>query len=313
MTLRIRIFTRDLMRTRVAGVTVFVVVFLLAGLQASADEYEIGPGDVLHIAVFGQQDMTGDFTVDSQGMLAFPFLGHVKASAMATNEFERKLTTLLADGFLKRPRVSVDVKEYHSRPVFVTGEVQKPGAYGLRPQQSLLALVMDVGDLTPNAGHEIVIIRPPPAAFVGGPEASPAPEDASPSPKPKDTKDTNEAARPLYPGEVPGSAIFHISLRELRSGNPDKDFHLERGDTVYFPRGAQFYVTGYVNRPGSFPFQEGITVYQALALAGGVADRGAAGGVKIIRMEGGKRKELKAKPVDLVLPEDTIVVPERFF
>jgi polysaccharide export outer membrane protein len=279
-----------------------------------SQEYEIGPGDVLHLAVFGQQDMTGDFAVDPQGMINFPFLGRVKTSGLSTSELERKLTTLLGEGFLKKPHVSALVKEFHSRRVFVTGEVQKPGAYGLRPEQSLLALLTDVGELTPNAGHEVVIIRPPKSKPEDAP-ASPAPDQAAPDRKAADPKALGSppTSSTSFPGEVPGAEIFHVGIRDLRSGNPDKDFHLEPGDTVYFPKAAQFYVTGLVNRPGAFKFEEGTTVYQALASAGGIADKGSSGGVKIVRLEGGKRKEFKAKPTDLLLPEDTVVVPERFF
>jgi len=57
---------------------------------------------------------------------------------------------------------------------------------------------------------------------------------------------------PALPGEVPGAEVFHVNLRELRSGYPDKDMRLLVGDTVYFPKAAQVYVTGHVARPGAF-------------------------------------------------------------
>ena len=105
--------------------------------------------------------MSGEFMVDRQGMIQFPFLGSVKASEMSAHELERKLTTLLSDGYLKRPQVSVTVKESNSQRVYVTGEVRKPGAYGLRADRSLRGLLADIGELGPDAGHEVVVIRPP--------------------------------------------------------------------------------------------------------------------------------------------------------
>ena len=287
--------------------TTLLLSFPQAASPPPGQEYEVGLGDVIHVAVFGQQDMTGDFPVDSQGMVSFPFLGRVKASGLSIPELERKLTTLLSEGFLKKPHVSVQIKEFHSRRVFVTGEVAKPGAYGLRPEQSLLALMTDIGDLTANAGHEVVIVRPPKNPV---PEPSPSPTPEVPSGQKTDPLSPPSA---LYPGAVPGAEIFHVGIRDLRSGNPDKDFRLEPGDTVYFPKTAQFYVTGFVNRPGAFRFEEGTTVYQALALAGGVMDKGSSGGVRIVRIEGGKKREFKAKPTEVLLPEDTVNVPERFF
>ena len=87
----------------------------------------------------------------------------------------------------------------------------------------------------------------------------------------------------------------------------------EPGDTVYFPKAAQVYVMGSVARPGPYRFQEGMTVMQALTLAGGATERGSGGRAKVIRIVDGKKVERKVKATELVLPEDTLVVPERFF
>src|SRR6185436_18864422 len=152
-------------------------------------------------------------------------------------EMERKLATLLAEGYLKRPQVSVSVRQYRSQRVFVTGEITKPGPYGLRPDRSLLALVQDIGDFTAQIGHEVVVIRPPSSVPAGDGEDGSTPPVARPGPS--------------LPGEVPGSELFRVNLRELRAGYPGKDMRLEPGDTVYFPKAAQIYVTGHVARPGA--------------------------------------------------------------
>jgi polysaccharide export outer membrane protein len=268
-----------------------IALALLAAAGSDAADYAVGPGDVLHVAVLGRAELTGDYAVGAAGAVKLPFVGELPVAGLPTTAIEERVREALADGFLKRPQVAVTVKEYKSRRVFVTGEVVRPGAYGLRPERSLLVLLGEVGELTANAGHEVVVVRPP---------AQP-PQDAGP------------ASRQGLPGEVPGAQVIRLSLREVRSGNPDKDLRLEPGDTVYFPKAAQFYVTGSVNRPGAFRFDEGISVYQAVNMAGGVTPRGSAKGVRIVRLVDGRRKELKAQPSDLVEPEDTIVVPERFF
>jgi polysaccharide export outer membrane protein len=115
------------------------------------------------------------------------------------------------------------------------------------------------------------------------------------------------------PFVAPGSEVYRINLLELQSGNPGKNIPLRAGDTVYFPRASQVYVMGSVARPGPYRYQEGMTVLQALTQAGGVTDRGSSGRTRFIRIENGKKVERKAKPTDLVLPEDTLYVPERFF
>ena len=71
-----------------------------------------------------------------------------------------------------------------------------------------------------------------------------------------------------------GSEIIRVKLSEVRSGFPDKDVQLQVGDTVYFPKAAQVYLTGHVARPGSYRFDENMTVFQALALAGSVTEEG---------------------------------------
>jgi polysaccharide export outer membrane protein len=196
------------------------------GAAGDEAEYTVGPGDVLHVAVLGQAELTGDFAVGAEGEVKLPFVGALPVTGLSAPAIEERIRALLADGFLKRPQVSVSVKEFKSRRVFVTGEVVKPGAYGLRPERSLLALLGEIGELTANAGHEVIVVRPP------------AEPPAEPPTEPPAEPPTEQAAPPLQglPGEVPGAHVFRVSLRELRSGNPEKDLRLEPGDTVYFPK-----------------------------------------------------------------------------
>jgi polysaccharide export outer membrane protein len=311
-----------------AAWALLVGVAMPAAAQSSRPgDYEIGPGDVLKVVVLGQAEMTGNFTVGPDGMVAFPILGKVKASETTTLELERKLTVLLADGILKRPQVTVTVGEYGSQKVFVTGEVQRPGRYSLKADRSLLALLGDIGPLGSNVGHEVIVVRPPAeAATATGPavplslteEPGAAPPGETPS---KETPPAANQAEPTTPDSgipglpfvAPGSEVFRISLLELQSGNPEKNIALHSGDTVYFPKASQVYVMGSVARPGPYRYQEGMTVLQALTLAGGVTERGSAGRTKVVRIVNGKKVEKKVKATELVLPEDTLVVPERFF
>lgn len=270
---------------------------LLAVPAHAQEPYEIGPGDLLQIVVVGQQELTGEFKVDQDGMLVLPVLGKVKAAELAPSALQKKLTTLLADGYLRRPQVSVQVKEYQSQRVYVAGELQKPGPYPLKGDRTLLTLIGEVGGLTSSVGHEVIVVRPPEG---GAPPGDVAPLEAPPS-----------GAR--LPGEVAGSQVFRLNLRELMSGNPAGNLELQAGDTVYFPRAAQAYVSGHVARPGAVRYDEGMTVFQAINEAGGATERGSLGKVKIVRLVDGQRKEFKAKLSDLVQPGDNIVVPERFF
>jgi polysaccharide export outer membrane protein len=272
-----------------------VVSLLSAALAVAAsgqETYEIGAGDVVRIMVTGQADLSGEFTIDSSGMLPFPVLGKVKAAGLSTQALERKLVTLLADGYLKRPEVAVAVKEFRSQRVFVTGELSRPGPYSLKGDRTLLSLIGDIGALGNDIGHEVVVIRPPEM----------------------DSGDVPVLSQPTgtLPNEVPGSQVFRLNLKELLSGNPAKNLELMPSDTVYFPKAANVYVVGFVSRTGPIRYQEGLTVLQALTLAGGVTEKGSQK-VRILRIVEGKQVEIKPKMTDLLQPEDTVKVPERFF
>ncbi len=229
--------------------------------------------------------------------------------------------------------MSVTVADFGSQKVFVMGEVQRPGQYALKADRSLLTLLADVGPLGPNAGHEVIVIRapaptppPPPEASSLGPEfpaeqqsvepgaAPPAASETPPTTTPPAAEPTPApTAVPGLPFVVPGSEVFRVRLLELQSGNPEKNLALQARDTVYFPKASHVYVTGSVARPGPYRFEEGMTVLQALTMAGGATDRGSSGRTKLIRIVNGKKVERKAKPAEMVQPEDTLFVPERFF
>jgi polysaccharide export outer membrane protein len=267
--------------------TLAVLLFFLQVSDPSA--YQIGAEDLIHVTVIGQAEMTGDFPVDREGMLVFPVLGKVKASGLAAAELERKLTTLLADGYVKRPQVSVSVREYRSQKVFVTGQVGRPGAYALRADRTVRAVLGEAGNLAGDAGHEVIVIRP----------RHPAPDA--------------DAAQPADPAAPPDAEVFHISVRDIQAATPASEFVVQAGDTVNVPRAALVFVNGHVARQGSYRFEEGLTVLQAITLAGGLTERGSNKRIKLVRTVGGKPSEIKAKLTDALEPGDTILVPERFF
>jgi polysaccharide export outer membrane protein len=72
-------------------------------------------------------------------------------------------------------------------------------------------------------------------------------------------------------------------------------------------------VLGEVRNPGSYAIQSGMTVLQAVSVAGGLTQYGAANRVEVTRLVNGAKKKIRVKLDDLVQPGDTIVVPERFF
>ena len=95
---------------------------------ASVDDYRLGPEDKLKVSVFGEQDLSGEFVVDSSGVLATPFVGQMDVKGMTLREFEAAYAKKLRDAeILRDPRVSAEVTSF--RPIYVLGEVKKPGQY----------------------------------------------------------------------------------------------------------------------------------------------------------------------------------------
>ena len=96
---------------------------------------------------------------------------------------------------------------------------------------------------------------------------------------------------------------MRIDLRDLQNGAFAQNAALRDGDTIFVPRAESVYVFGHVKNPGAYALpQKDTTVLQALALAGGVSDRGTTSRIKIVRIVNADKKELKAKLTDIVRP-----------
>lgn len=280
-----------------------------AGAAQTPDAPLLRPADVIDVVVLGQPTLSGDFVLDKDGGISYPLIGRVEASGLSPVDLAKKLQALLGAGFIRRPEVSVRVKEYRSRPVLVLGEVVRPGIYSLKGDRSVLTTLSEAGGLTASAGHEFLVARPP-----EGSEAI-AIDQFSSMPLVPGLSDAVRLpdADSLPPGAIKGSDVFRASFRELMKGNAEQNVILEGGDIVFVPRAAQVFVTGQAARPAAFKYVDGMTVQDALQLAGGISERGSLKRLKIVRFEGGKRKEVKAELTDLLKPGDTLNVGERFF
>jgi polysaccharide export outer membrane protein len=90
-------------------------------------EYRLGPADKVRVTVFGEEALTGEFTVGASGALAFPLVGEIRAQGLTTAELQEAIATALRQGYILEPRVSAEVLTY--RPFYILGEVERPGEY----------------------------------------------------------------------------------------------------------------------------------------------------------------------------------------
>jgi polysaccharide export outer membrane protein len=268
-----------------------IAVLLALALQAPSPAaaqtgYQVGPDDVLMITVTGEADLTGERIVGLDGTIDVPWIGRVNVAGLTTRAVEDALVKRLVDGgfFVRVPQLSVHVKAYRSQSVYVMGEVAQPGDYPLTGNMTIMD-VINKARLLPSAGEHIHINRPP-----SGRKGAVATAD---------------------PGD--GTTVTKIRKSDLQSGLAAQNVALQDGDTIFVPKAESIYITGYVQNPGPYTYDGELTVLQALALAGGVTERGARNRIKIIRQQpDGKPKELKnVKMTEIVKPGDTIEVPQR--
>jgi polysaccharide export outer membrane protein len=104
-----------------------------------------------------------------------------------------------------------------------------------------------------------------------------------------------------------------VNIKDLQIGKAGLGIMLQAGDTVFVPKAQLIYISGMVRNAGSYVLDPGMTVQQALALAGGLNDRGSDRRITIARMVNNIRIVLKVKLTDIVQPNDTIEVGQRLF
>jgi polysaccharide export outer membrane protein len=251
----------------------------------SPNDYEVGVQDILKVAVYGHDDLTQTVVVQADGTFLYPLIGRVKASNHTTAELERKLQTLLAQGFIRNPQVTVSVQEYRSKNVYVVGEVSKPGPYPLTGAMNILELVSKAGLAAGTSVGEVLIVRP--HAPVSG---------------------------PTLPTETDTQAdVIRVDLGRIQAGDISTNVALRPNDTVFVPPAPKVFVSGEVKNPGAYAFFTGMTARQLVSVAGGLTPQGSSGRLKVVREEDGKPKEHGIKLDEAVAPGDTLVVRRKLF
>lgn len=115
---------------------------------ASKPAYRLGDGDQIRVIVFSEPDLSGEFEVDDTGAVSLPLIGQVGAGGRTLREFEESIKEQLRQGYLKDPRVSVQVLNY--RPFYIIGQVNQPGEYPYVNGMNVLNAIALAGGYTPR-------------------------------------------------------------------------------------------------------------------------------------------------------------------
>lgn len=126
--------------------------------EDASNAYAIGIGDVLEITVWKNPELAVTTPVRPDGRISVPLLGDIQASGMTPLALRQTLTDRFQE-YVTAPGVSVVIKEINSRKVFVTGEVENPGAYDLQPRSKLMQVLAMAGGLTPYAKKKVIVLR----------------------------------------------------------------------------------------------------------------------------------------------------------
>lgn len=267
----------------------FAFVCFFWGQEKDTVEFKIGAKDLLEISVFGLEELNRTVRVSEEGKISLPLLGEIQVEGLTKTELEKKLSQLLEEKYLQNPHVTVFIKEYQSKRVFMLGAVGKPGPYELLGRQTLLHLISQAGGLTNDAGDEIIIIR-----------------------KLQDSTNTS----------------FRIPIDDLiLEGDTELNIPLEPDDIVNIPadKAVFVYVFGQVRNPGALEVKKSNmpTLLRAIAQAGGFTDRASKSGVIIKRIDQeGKETQIKVNVKDIIkgkrkdIPlkeNDLVYVPESIF
>ncbi len=242
--------------------------------------YVIGPQDQLRITVFDEPELTNSYRVDADGFIMFPLINRVTAGGLTPAELQERIKKMLANGYLKNPTVRVDIEQYKSQYVIVGGEVRQPGRIAMTGTMTLPEALAAAGSPTPAASTEVIVTH---------------------------------AKKNNADGDAPPESV-HVNLKLLQLGTAGQDIVLQDGDTIFVPKAQTFYVNGLVRNTGQFIWEPGLTVQQAIALAGGLTERGSDRRIRIDRvMPDGTIKEVSAELNSLVQPNDTVKIPQRIF
>jgi polysaccharide export outer membrane protein len=213
------------------------------------DYYRLGPGDKIHVDVWGRPEMSGDRIVGPDGRVTLPVVGGVQVVDLTTDEAAEAMTKAVRHGYTDAA-VTVSINEYTANRVLILGRVSNPGAIHFDTRPTLLDVITRSGAL--------------PVGGIGADKAA-----------------LTRCA--VFRGR---DRIVWIDLKGLLTGrNLALNIRLKRDDVVYVPDASDqlVYVLGYVDKPGAYTLTPDMSLLDALSQAGGPTPEAAMDRIKLVR------------------------------
>ncbi|HOW28326.1 MAG TPA: SLBB domain-containing protein [Elusimicrobiota bacterium] len=245
--------------------------------------YQIQPGDLLNIQIAPAEELSRELVVQSDDSIVLPLVGTLETANLTAALLSKAIAQRLKP-YVSKPRVTVSIKQFSNRNVFIMGQVKSPGPQLFRNGLRLLSAISAAGGFTEKSNRNEVKI---------------------------------------YRGRGDEKKSFTISAQEILSqGDLSKDFPLMAGDIVEVLKGEDtIFIIGQVSQPGHYEHRENSTLLELISQAGGVTPSAKLDHVKIFRQHASRRKVLpvnlarimKGHPEDDLPLEagDIVMVPQK--
>jgi polysaccharide export outer membrane protein len=215
---------------------------------APAAGYQLGPGDVVDVTLWGHPELSGKHTIGPDGKIQIPFVGSLRISEMTADQAAEFITVAVSEDY-KGPVATVQIEKYTDNQILVLGHVSQPGVmHFVGPPTLLEALARASGNTDPTDEFGKAT-----GANLG-------------------TSITPLTRCAVFRGT---DRVAWIDLRPLLSGQaPLLNIRLMRNDVVYVPDPSDriIYVMGQVSKPGAYPLTPHMSFLEALTTAGGPTD-----------------------------------------
>lgn len=240
-----------------------VLAVLAPARVARAEDYVLGPEDVVAVSVWLHPELERSVTVSADGNITLPPVGDIKAAGLTTKQLGERIADRLSAYLRQTTTVTATVAKYMSRSVYVSGSVATPGRYGFERIPSLVEVLGSAGGALTGANLDNVqVVR------------------------------MENGVRRTLQADVASA---------MREGDTSRLPELKAGDTIIvsgvIPGGGQGAglspgegagVLGEVHRPGLVPVGGGADVWSVLAAAGGTTERANLRSVRVLtRTESG--------------------------
>jgi len=131
---------------------------LNSDIEAHLKNVGLGPGDVFEVRVYGEPSLSGAHRIEDDGSIDFALIGRVDVVGKTPRDIGDMLKERLQDGYLVAPSVSVFVKEYNSRKIFVLGQVKNPGTFAYSAGMKVIEAVTLAGGFAVTANSDYVVV-----------------------------------------------------------------------------------------------------------------------------------------------------------